>query len=57
MRPVVAAFFFLSAGNLAMEVEEQWRRKKERETYSGEEREREVYFFFLGLEIGMECNK
>ena len=57
MRPVAAAFFFLSADNLAMEVEEQWRRKKERETYSGEEREREVYFFFLGLEIGMECNK
>ena len=57
MRPVAAAFFFLSAGNLAMEVEEQWRRKKERETYSGEEREREVYFFFLGLEIGMKCNK
>jgi len=39
-----------------MEVEEQWRRKKKRETYSGGERERDIYSF-LGLEIGMECNK
>ena len=30
----VAFFFFPSAGNLAVKVEEQWRRKKERETCS-----------------------
>ena len=58
VQPVIVAFFFFfsSAGNLAVKVEEQWRRKKERETYSGEERERHI-LFFLGLKIGMECNK
>ena len=68
----LVAFFF--AGNLAVEGEEQWRRKRERdrEACSGrffffflvEKRwgKKYVYFFFLGgvflgLEIGMECNK
>ena len=49
VQPAAVAFFFFfpSAGNLAVKVEEQWRRKKERETYGWGEGERCIPFFFL----------
>ena len=62
VQPAAVAFFsflfFSSAGNLVVKVEEQWRRKKERERCSWGEGERCIhFFFFLGLEISMEYNK
>ena len=47
-------FFFLAARDLAVEVEERCRGGGG----GGRERERERCIpFFLGLEIGMKCNK
>ena len=70
MQPM-AFFFFFPAGNLEVELEEQWRSKRQRDREVcngglfffgetvGKKLERNVYFFvfFLGLEIGMEYNK
>ena len=51
VQPAAVAFFsffsFSSAGNLVVKVEEQWRRKKERERCSWEEGETCIHFFFF----------
>lgn len=42
-----------------MEVEEWWRRERERNVQWRRKRERDIYLFFyiLIIGIGMECNK